>query len=462
MSLFFCLLSLISSSYGEVLPLESVLRSTREQAPKVLASLEKVIAARENIRASEGAFDSSVNLSYYKRNGGYYPGETFKGKIEKPLPVFGAKVYAGYKKSSGSFPDYEGDALTLDEGQAMAGLSFNLLRNFSIDDKRLKLAISKIDLSQSEWLNKETMMKLQKEASIAYWNWVAAGHKLRVAKDLLQLAQKRQVAFVKRIKKGDLARLYAVENEQYIVKRKTKVEKAKAYFTVAGYYLSLYYRDAEGNPILSFDKNLPGLEDMENTPIKNKDLPLDELKDKNFTLNALKMEIETAKQNVEFFNSRGLPDLKVKYEVLRDYGDGSKTLQGTDHKILVGMDIPLERNLINGKRSAARAKQRVLNHEYRLMRDKLRMRLLQLRTKLEASLNIIKNTKREVALGEELEKGERKKFSSGASDFFVVNLREQNTFAARFKRIEALLDYQETVAKYREILLDFPLISSAK
>ncbi|MEC7275908.1 MAG: TolC family protein [Bdellovibrionota bacterium] len=462
MSLFFCLLSLISSSYGEVLPLESVLRSTREQAPKVLASLEKVIAARENIRASEGAFDSSVNLSYYKRNGGYYPGETFKGKIEKPLPVFGAKVYAGYKKSSGSFPDYEGDALTLDEGQAMAGLSFNLLRNFSIDDKRLKLAISKIDLSQSEWLNKETMMKLQKEASIAYWNWVAAGHKLRVAKDLLQLAQKRQVAFVKRIKKGDLARLYAVENEQYIVKRKTKVEKAKAYFTVAGYYLSLYYRDAEGNPILSFDKNLPGLEDMENTPIKNKDLPLDELKDKNFTLNALKMEIETAKQNVEFFNSRGLPDLKVKYEVLRDYGDGSKTLQGTDHKILVGMDIPLERNLINGKRSAARAKQRVLNHEYRLMRDKLRMRLLQLRTKLEASLNIIQNTKREVALGEELEKGERKKFSSGASDFFVVNLREQNTFAARFKRIEALLDYQETVAKYREILLDFPLISSAK
>lgn len=451
------ILSYIASTGAQSLRLEAVLKSTREQAPKVLASLEKVISAREKVVAARGSFDANAFLDYYQREGDVYPGSLFESKIEKPMQTLGAKIYAGYRKSDGKFPDYEGERVTLDNGELMAGLSFNLLRNFSIDEKRLKLAISRFKLLKTEFKNKEIIMKLQKEAALAYWNWAAAGNLLRVAKDLLSLAENRQVAFEKRIKRGDLAALYAVENRQYIVKRKSKVAKANAEFLMASFYLSLYWRDNKGVPLIASYESLPTLSEMEEPSFANKDFKVEDLIKMNFSLNALGTELEATKKQAEFFDSRFLPELKVKYEVMRDDGDGSSTLVGTDHKIVVGMTIPLERNLLKGNELANKAKQRMIQHEMKLLSDTISVKLNQLKTKLKAALEIIEYTKQEVDLGEQLEVGEKKKFRSGASDFFVVNLREQNTFDARQKRIEALLTYQETVAKYRELLMDYAL-----
>lgn len=449
--------TLSSPGFAEELGLEKVLKQTREQAPKVLMSLEKVISAQEKVRAAEGSFDTRFKGEYYDRREGYYPGKHYEGKIEKPIPFAGTKIYGGMRKSEGIFPSYEGERVTLDDGEIMAGLSFNLLRNFNIDEKRLKLSLNKFDLEKEKWKNKEILMKLQKEASIAYWAWVSAGHLLVIAEDLLELSLNRQVGFEKRIKKGDLAALYSVENRQYIIKRKSKVAKAQAEFRMASLYLSLYWRDDKGNPILAKKDHLPPLEKMEASSLKNKKAEFDKLIKQNFSLQSLGADISKVQERQEFFESRFLPDLKVKYEVLKDRGEGSSSLKGADHKIVVGLEIPIERNLIKGNASANKAKQRILNHEKRLLQDSLKVQLSQLQTKLEASKEIMENTKQEVKLGRELEAGEKRKFSSGASDFFVVNLREQNTFDARMRQIESLFSYQETLAKYRELLLDYQL-----
>ncbi|CAM9972255.1 unnamed protein product, partial [Chrysoparadoxa australica] len=437
--------------------LEDVLKQARTQAPKVLMSLEKVVSAEEKVRAARGGFDSRLKGEYYDRREGYYPGKHYEGKIEKPIPFAGTKIYGGMRKSEGKFPVYEGDRVTLNEGEIMAGLSFNLLRNFNIDEKRLKLTLSKFDLEKEQWKNKEVMMKLQKEASIAYWAWVSAGHILVIAEDLLSLSEVRQVGFEKRIKKGDLAALYSVENRQYIVKRRSKVRKAAAEFQMAALYLSLYWRDENGDPIIPKREQLPKLEKMEVSSLQNKDIKPEELVKTNFSLKSLGADINKIEERQEFFESRFLPEVKVKYEVLNDRGTGSSSLQGTDHKIVVGVEIPIERNLIKGNASANKAKQRILNHERRLLEDTLRVNLHQLQAKLDASIEIMNNTKEEVSLSRQLEVGEKKKFDSGASDFFVINIREQNTFDARIRQVESLFTYQETLAKYREILMDYKL-----
>lgn len=124
---------------------------------------------------------------------------------------------------------------------------------------------------------------------------------------------------------------------------------------------------------------------------------------------------------------------------------------------MVGIEIPLEYNLIRGEARANQAKRRILKHERRLLQDNLKVTINQLKAKLEASLNIIGNAREEVALGQELERGEKRKFENGASDFFVVNIREMNTFDARLRQIESLFTYQETISKYREILMDYSL-----
>lgn len=441
----------------ETLKLEDVLKQTRTQAPKVLASLEKVISAEEKVRAARGAFDTNFNGEYYQRREGYYPGKHYEGRIEKPIPFGSAKVYGGFRKSEGKFPTYEGDRLTLNDGEIMAGLSFNLLRNFNIDKKRLKLGLSRFDLEKEQWKNKEIMMKLQKEASISYWAWVAAGHMLTVAEDLLNLSENRQIGFEKRIKRGDLAALYSVENRQYIVKRKSKVQKALADFKMASLYLSLYWRDKEGNPLLPQRSQLPKLIEMESSSIKNKNVKVDDLIKASFSLKSLGADIKAIEKEQEFYDSRFMPEVKIKYEVLRDRGDGSSSLQGTDHKVVVGVNIPIERNLIKGNLASTKAKKRILGHERRLLEDTLMVEINQLRAKLDASLEIMKNSRQEVDLGRKLEEGEKKKFSSGASDFFVVNIREQNTFDARLRQIEALFSYQETLSKYRELLMDFSI-----
>ena len=441
----------------KLLTLEEVLKQTRSQAPKILMSLEKVISSQEKVRAARGNFDANIEGEYYNRSEGYYPGKHYGAKVVKPLQFLGAKVYGGWRRSEGNFPAYEGERLTLDEGEVMAGLSFNLLRNFNIDEKRLKLGVSQLKLQESQWRNKEIFMKLQKEASVAFWAWVAAGHMLRVAEELLELSLNRQDAFEKRIKRGDLAALYSVENRQYIVKRRSKVQKALAEFQMAALYLSLYWRDNKGNPILATLDQVPKLEDMEFSSLRNKDLQVKDLIQANFSLQSLSTQIEVAKQRQDFFDSRYLPDVKVKYEVIKDRGVGSKTLQGTDHKLVVGIEIPLEYNLIKGEARANEAKRRILSHERRLLQDKLKVKINQLKTKLETSMQIIENARQEVSLGRQLEAGEKQKFNSGASDFFVVNLREQNTFDARLRQIEALFTYQETLAKYREILMDYTL-----
>ncbi len=446
-----------SANIASKLALEEVLKQTRTQAPKILMSLEKVISSQEKVKAARGNFDASIEGEYYNRREGYYPGKHYGAKVVKPLQFLGAKVYGGWRRSEGNFPAYEGERLTLDEGEVIAGLSFNLLRNFNIDKKRLKLGLSQLKLQESQWKNKETFMKLQKEASIAYWAWVAAGHMLKVAEDLLSLSVNRQDAFEKRIKKGDLAALYSVENRQYIVKRRSKVQKALADFQMAALYLSLYWRDNKGMPIVATLDQVPNLEDMELSSLRNKDLRIKDLINASFSLRSLGTQIEMANQSQEFFDSRYLPDVKVKYEVLEDRGVGSKTLQGMDHKIVVGIEIPLEYNLIKGEARANQAKRRILKHEMRLLEDNLKVKVNQLRAKLDASIKIIKNAREEVSLGRQLEAGEKQKFRSGASDFFVVNLREQNTFDARLRQIEALFTYQETIAKYRELLMDYAL-----
>lgn len=466
MVLIFQILSLLTLQAVESKPvqpllLDEVLIRTRSYAPKVLASLAKVESARQKVVASQGQFDPSLDFNGYKRSSDVYPGETIEGKIEKPISYLNSKVFAGYRKSDGKFPSYEGKRVTLDEGEILAGVSMSLLRNFSTDKKRLKLNLSQLNFNATSWRNKEVLMKLQKEASIAYWNWVAAGHTFKVLEGLLQLATERQSAFERRIKQGDLAALYAVENKQYILKRKTKLLKADAELRMAALYLSLFYRNEEGNPIVAPFTMIPKLSTMKKSQLsKVTKVEFSSLMEKSFSLNALRVEIDSIEKQVEFYDSRFLPELRFKYEVNRDNGQGPATLVGTDHKFYLNLNIPLERNLLSGNLKSQMAQKKILIHERKLMEDSMKIGLESLKIKLDTTTQIIENTEGEIDLGVRLEKAERRKFFSGASDYFVINLREQNTVDARLKNIESLFDFQETTAKYREILMDFPLPKS--
>jgi outer membrane protein TolC len=448
------------------LHLEKVLESTRDHAPNVRMALDRVLYYESKQRAASGAFDSSIDANYYDRDGEYYNSSYYKAKVTKPLPYLNSKIYGGHKKSRGNFPSYEGEVTTLEDGEFFGGVSLSLLRDRSIDKKRLKLRLSEYDVEIGKWKQNDLLMVMLQEATIAYWKWVGEGLKLKVAQNLLALAEQRQVAFQKRIKKGDLAAIYAAENEQYILKRKSKVAKLMAEVKYSALYLSLYYRDKDGRPIVAEANQLPELTTMKDAisyslQRKNQQEESQELKgilDKNFSLQSLKVELNQIKKENTFYNTRFLPQLDLKYEYAEDRGAGPRSLYSKDHKIYLSLNIPLEYNTIKGNEQANMAALRIKEREVQFKVEQLNVKLEQLLTKLKALKEIKENTEKEVSLAVKLEDSERQKFTSGDSDYFVVNIREQNTADARVKLIESLFDFQEALAQYRAMVMDFKIL----
>jgi hypothetical protein len=68
---------------------------------------------------------------------------------------------------------------------------------------------------------------------------------------------------------------------------------------------------------------------------------------------------------------------------------------------------------------------------------------------------VIKNTAQEVKYSILLQKAERKKFERGSSDFFIVNLRDQNVASAQIKLVESKYKLSKTIAEYKALTMSF-------
>jgi len=202
------------------LTLDSVLDSSRERYPQVLAAREKIRAQAGKLLSSEGAFDLYAEQTNKSRLSGYYDGRYSSTKLVQPLSDFNTNVYGGYRVSGGDFPIYEDEAFTLDAGEFKVGAVFSLLRDRDIDSRRAGLRDSRLALDQTELDALLTRVRVQHDAMTAYVDWIAAGEALAVYRDLLQLAEARNDGLDTRVQEGDLANIYLNENRQYILRRR--------------------------------------------------------------------------------------------------------------------------------------------------------------------------------------------------------------------------------------------------
>lgn len=411
------------------------------------------MAVQKN-RENRGAFDLTVEGKVDSRVKGYYDGD-FQGiKVIKPLQFLNSKVYTGYRLSEGDFPSYEGKMDTLDRGEVSAGLELSLWRDSMIDSKRFKLWNSLLDLENAKQKQKLTAMKFESQAIKTYWQWVVMGRILNVQRNLLDIAIKRNSALVKRSQRGDIAAIYVTENNQYIVKRRADVLKAKQFFEQASYDLSLFYRDLEGDPLKPILEQVP----FELPLLQAKDLAKEEMKlnsiiNKNPQVKIIEQKI-AQQRNAEALGANSLkPKFDLNLEVTEDRGDGSSTLEQQEVRGVMSISIPIERNLGEGAKQAARAKIRGLEQELQFIKQYTKVNLDRLIIQINMARDIVANASEEIRLAQILEEAEHKKFKRGASDFFVINLREQNTADAKIKKEKAFLKYQKAYAEYLFLML---------
>ncbi len=450
--IYFLLISFTQAK--DILSEDMVLISSMKHYPKILEALKNVEAAKMSVQESLGGFDAKLKSKADYRDRGYYDGKSVDVVIEKPLPYMNSKVYLGHKRSDGDFPTYEQKRLTLDSGENRMGIAFSLWQDRDIDPVRLKLRINKLKLTNEEMKVLRSQVDVKQKATKAYWKWVAYGNIYSVLKDLLEIALEREKGLIKRIKQGDLAAIYKTENQKYILKRKTQVIEARQSFLDATLSLSLFLRDEKGNPLIASEKLLPSeLPDEKKISQEALNKAKKHALEINPDLITLDNKIKEQQLQESFGQNMLKPRVDLHLEVSNDRGDGSKSLKGQENRGFLKIEIPLERRKGRGIRNKARYMQQSLALKRRLLREQTEVQMQQTLYKLNAAVETIQNTKQEVEFAEILQKAEINKFKNGASDFFVVNIREEDTANAKVKNIKAHLDYKISLANYEAITL---------
>lgn len=440
---------------SSIISVQQVVESTFKHHPLILAQLKEFDQAKNVVRQSLGAFDLTLKSEAQAYTEGYYDGKAFSAFLEKPLYYMNSKAYGGFRTSDGEFPIYNQESVTLDQGEAFLGVVVSLLRDRSIDDKRFKNILANQDLVQSELMLKQQYIELQTLAATAYYKWLSHLERVRVSKDLLDLAESRIKNFNVRIKKGDLAKIYGLENEQYILKRKITLNSENQKLYKASLYLSLFYRDSQGIPIILRSENPTQMSDLKSQKIKDESDLLKLVNDQDLSIKTMVSQLEQTEAQRKMGSNDLMPKLDIKYEVSQDRGQGDPNLDPMEQKAFVNLEVPIERRLGTGRLRSAEAKKQVLIEKIKFKKEKNQMEVLSLLNNMKQLKKNYVLTKKEMELADKLRDSELIKFNKGASDFILVNFREENLAQSRIKNIKAYLDFNTNFIQLQRLAVDF-------
>ncbi len=431
---------------------DKVVESSLKHHPLIIQEFLNLDMADADILATRGYFDFKLKGEYDERIDGYYDGRSTEGKIEKPLGFLNSEIFVGLRESDGSYPEYEGDFETLNGGELSAGFKVSLLRNNVIDENRLRLKQARENLIQSELSVQQRKVMIQTLALKSYWTWVVFGVQTKVYQELLDLALQRDKVIQKRIRAGDLAKIYGVENRQYVLKRQTILRKSENDFLKAAQYLSLFYRSEDGRPKIASKLMLPNMKAIKTSQPESISGGFDKVLSVNLEAKILQSQKEQALNSMRLSKNAFLPKLDLQYKYSEDSGSGDPTLVGRENRIMLSFSMPIEFRKIRGSYRKDQAKLSILENKLSFLGEKLQVRLSSLDIALKNSYEVYTLTKEQIHLTKKLSVAEDRRFRSGASDLILVNLREQSYAEAKVENLKSLLKYESLRADQKDLM----------
>ncbi|MEM9301738.1 MAG: TolC family protein [Pseudomonadota bacterium] len=446
----------VAAQPEESLSLGTVLDRSARHAPKILEARQAVRASEARRLGAEGNFDRTFDASGFARTSGFYSGKYIGTRLSQPLQNNGGEIYGGYRISNNDdFPIYEDEYITLSGGEAEVGAKLALLRDREFDRRRYSLLEADLAIEMAELDLLLQSIGIQHGAVRAYWRWVAAGLRLTIYQDLLKIAEDRVTALSLRLNEGDVAQIDIVENAQRILFRRSLAINARRDLDNAAITLSLYNRDEVGEPAIPDPLLLP-----ETLPITTDDMGRDidrEIalaleRQAELALIDRKLELATSKRRLG--ENELLPEVDLGVKVARDFGSGSPTRDQTDLIFGLEVSVPLERRKAKSEIALADIETERLSLQRRDLEDRIRAEVTQLANIIDASRVNSTFADLEVDQAQRLESAEWIRFEEGASNFFLLNLREESTADARLRAVGAALAYQLAVADYLAITAD--------
>ncbi|MEY2883901.1 MAG: hypothetical protein RL490_1625 [Pseudomonadota bacterium] len=425
------------------LTLDEVLASARFHAPQVLEALARVRGAEGKLLSAEAAFDTVFSAQADTRLTGYYDGRDVEAKVTQPLADWGGYAYGSYRVSGGKFPIYEDQRYTNQLGEIKAGAVLALMRDRMIDERRFARTVAEADVALADADRLMVAIGVQTRAIQAYNNWVVAGLRLGIYRDLLKLAEDRQSGFKRQVQEGARPSILLTENEQNILRRQTLVVQSEQALAQAAQTLSLYLRDADGRPRVPDTARLPGALPP---PLRRPAQPAAMLAARP-DIRTIDIRMNQARQRVALDRNAFLPRLDLKVEASQDiggYGFGGPSRSGTESRVGLTFTLPLQQRAARGRIAQTNAELDAFKQRRRMLEDQILADVEGLNIAVTNTAKLATLAADEASRADAMAGAERRRFTLGASDFFLVNVREEAAADARVRRLDAA--FRMTVA----------------
>ena len=420
------------------LTLDEVLRSSARAAPQIVEALARIRAAEGRALTAEGAFDTVFDAEGKSRALGYYDGTVVSGRATRPLTGNGGYLYGNYRVTRGDFPVYEDEYYTNRLGEVKVGALYSLMRDRLVDERRTRRTLAGGDIDIARFEREAVAIGVQRRAVDAYQAWVAAGQRLRAYRDLLDLSERRRGGLARQIELGARPDILLTENDQNLVRRRGLVVRAEGDFAAAANALSLYYRDAAGNPLLVGAERLPG----DSAALRGPAVvaPVGDVVQRRPDLQMLLTRVDQGLAKLALAENDLRPRLDLRGEMGKDVGPvglggGSRT--PLEAAVGFRFSVPLQNRAARGKVSEAEAEIDALNARGRFVRDQINVEVEGILIGVGAAERLAVIAEQERQLAERLAVAERRRFELGSSDFFLVNQREETANDARVRLIDA-------------------------
>jgi len=441
---------------GSPLLLPEVMESIRRAYPLIVAALADRRAAEGELQAARGGFDPMLRAKGDASPFGNYRIGRFDLLIEQPTPLWGASAFAGYRVSVGDFPDYDGKLVTNQYGEIRAGVAVPLLRNGPIDRRRASLRRAKASVQVADSSLGEARLAALRTGGSRYIDWVGAGLRRQVAQSLFDLAKVRDEGLQVRVQRGDIPAIERIDNQRALWQRQGLQVAAQRSVEQAALELSLFLRDEQGSPVLVRDSRLPPqLPRPERTNFGD---PAQVQADQKIAQEQRPELRKLAQQRRQLEIERDLaknqlwPSADLSASVSQDFGPPGYPRDKTVLDLSLSLDIPTLNRAARGRLAQAEAALQRFVALQRLVVDRINLEVADVHSQLAQAIRRVELAERELDLAQQVESAERAKFELGDSTLLNVNLREQATFDAALRRIDALVELHRAKIIHQAVL----------
>ena len=445
-----------AQSVDKPLTLDLLIDGINKNFSLLLAAFQDMDIAESELLSAKGAFDGNIKANGTTAPTGYYSNNRMDMLVEQPTMYNGMSFFGGYRMGRGSFAPYDGKLATNSLGEVRAGARVPLWRDRAIDKNRAALKQAEIGVQIADLSVAQQKIDIIRNATLRYWDWIAAARRYTIAKSLYDVAIEREKQIIKRVKAGDLPPIEQADNERVLLQRESFLIGSEQSLHIAANELSIYLTDEEGNQRHPRIEEIPDsiFSLFEEIRENNLDKEIENALERRPELKRFQAQRDQNRIDQELAKNQMGPGVDIVVIASQDLGTGSVTRSKPELEASIVLNVPLRTRTQQGKLDGASAKNEKLSKQEKFFRDRI---TADIRNSL-SNVNVTRQrailAQKEFVLAKKLEEAERIRYVMGEGTLLVVNIREQTTGEAAIREIDALVDHHRAIANYKAAVAD--------